>query len=188
MRDRKVLLLVLLVLVVVFLPGGALVGVKVIRDRAEERRRVRRALREEAVKHNLDPDYLEAIGKVEGPDWRLDARSTDPRDEARGGSFGPTQISAKTARAHGYAGDMEAFRRDPELAALWTARILRAAADRRPLDTLADYVAAWNAGRDDADRNNDGRLDELPPEHPTRKTYLPAAVAALEYVRENPVA
>lgn len=174
--------------VVVVIPGGVVVGGKLIVDKLTEKGRVRKALREAAVMFGLYPDFVDAIGKVEGPNWTLNARSTDPRDEARGGSYGPTQISEKTARGHGYTGDMEEFRRDPELAARWTAIILRAAEDRRHLETLADYVAAWNAGRDDADRNDNGQLEELPATHHTRKNYLPAAIVALAYVQRNPVA
>jgi hypothetical protein len=183
---RPLLLALVVVALVLVVPGGAAVVVKMVLDRREERRRVRVALREAAVMFGLDPDYLDAIGKVEGPNWILDARSTDPRDEARGGSFGPTQISERTARGAGYTGSMEAFRTDAALAAHWTAVILRQAEDRRHLETLADYVAAWNAGRDDADRNDNGDLEELPPTHPTRTTYLPAALAALAYVQRNP--
>lgn len=174
----------LLALVVLASGGGAVsVAVKM----TEERKRIRKALRAAAAKHGLVPDFVDALGYVESR-WRLDARSSDPRDEARGGSYGPTQISKKTAEGHGYRGDVEAFRRDVELAAEWTGRILAAAHRRKPLVTLADYVAAWNAGRDDADKDNDGDLDELAPEHPTRKHYLPAALAGLDLVRRSPVA
>lgn len=184
MRElRRLLVVVLVVLAVVLLPGGALVAVAV--KLSADKKRVRRALREAAVRVNLDADYLDAIGYVESR-WSLGAVNKAGRDGARGGAWGPTQITERTARDHGYTGDMAAFTRDPELAALWTGRILRAAADRRPLDTLADYVAAWNAGRDDADRDNDNDLDELPATHQTRRDYLPKALAALDVVRETP--
>jgi hypothetical protein len=174
-------------LVVLLVPGGILSGVWLMNE-AQKRRAVRQALRKWAEMMNLDPDFIDAIGKVEGPNWNLGARSTDPRDEARGGSFGPTQISEKTARAHGYTGPMEALQRDPEVAAEWTARIMRAGVDANPagMNTLADYVAWWNAGKVNADRNDDDDLEEMRPGHPTRETYLPAAHAALDYVRSNP--
>jgi hypothetical protein len=87
----------------------------------------------------------------------------------------------------GYSGPMEEICADPELAAEWTARILDDSNKRKPLTTLADYCAAWNAGRDDADKNDDGQLEELPPEHSTRKLYLPRAIVALQWVLKNPV-
>ncbi len=182
MRARW--LLVVLVLVVLLAAGGAVV---VTSKLSESQKTVRRELRAAAFEAGLDPDFVDAIGYVEGPRWKLDARSTDPRDEARGGSFGPTQISEKTARAHGFTGSMEEFREDPATAAAWTATILLAAHRRRKLSTLADYVAAWNAGRDDADKNNDGELEELPAAHPTRAVYLPLAKRGLAYVQANPL-
>lgn len=183
---RRVVLVVLVVLVAAFVPfGGVYVATKVAKG-IVDRRRVRLALREAAVKFNLDPDFLEAIGYVESR-WNVAAVNRAGRDGERGGAWGPTQITERTAREHGYTGPIEEFTRDAELAATWTGRILRAASDRRHLETLADYVAAWNAGRDDADRNNDGELEELRPDHPTRSDYLPRAVAALELVRGEPV-
>lgn len=173
--------LVLVLVVLLVLAGGS--GAWLV-TRAEERRRVRVALRDAAERAGLEADFLDAIGMVESR-WRLAAVNQSGPDGARGGAWGPTQITERTARGHGYTGPMEAFTRDPELAALWTARILRASANRRPLLTLADYVAAWNAGKDDADRNDDGQLEELREDHPTRVDYLPKAVVALTYVREN---
>lgn len=146
---------------------------------------VRQALRRHAAAAGLDPEIVDAIGRVEGPYWNPTATNLVGPDGARGGAYGPTQITERTARGHGFTGDMrEMF--NPETAARWTAIILGASNARRPLTTPADYAAAWNAGRDDADRNNDGQLEELPEGHPTRVRYLPALLAALAYVQANP--
>lgn len=142
---------------------------------------VRRALRSAAIKYGLRPDFLEAIGKVE-TDWQSNLVNQTGPDAKRGGAWGVTQITERTARAHKYEGPMAALLYDPELAAEWTARIL---SDAHPT-TLADYVAAWNAGRYDADRDDDNDLDELPQGHPTREHYLPRAVEALSYVQKHP--
>jgi len=171
--------------VVVFLlvvGGGGAVVVKW----TEERRRVRVELRKASRRFGLVPEYLEAIAGVENR-WRISGTNLAGPDGARGGAWGATQITERTARGHGYTGAMAALNADPALAAEWTGRILAAAHGRRRLTTLADYVAAWNAGRDDADKNNDGRLDELPESHPTRRDYLPRAESALAAVRASPV-
>lgn len=147
-----------------------------------EQQRVRAHLREGANRGGLEPDYVEAIGYVE-TEWRLGLTNMTGRDGARGGAWGPTQITEKTVRTLGYTGPMQAFNEDPYLAATWTAIILNDHRKRKPLVTLADYVAAWNAGKDDADKNNDGKLEELPPEHPTRKHYLPRAEKGLAIIR-----
>jgi soluble lytic murein transglycosylase-like protein len=169
--------LALLALAVVALPGGAAVAVAV-KLANDERSRVRRALREAGVKQNVDPDILEAIGYVESG-WKLGARSTDPRDEARGGSWGPTQLSERTARAYGYRGEMAALQRDPDLAAEWTARIMRARPGGPP-ETVEDASAWWNAGRASA--------AQLGPSHETRTSYIPRALAALALVQKESAA
>jgi hypothetical protein len=173
---------VLLVVVLLAVAGGG----AVVLTLTAEQRKVRAALRAAAARYGLRPDYLDAIARVENL-WRLAGTNMAGTDGARGGAWGPTQITERTARALGYAGPMSAFNSDPELAAEWTARILLDAHKRRPLATLADYVGAWNAGRDDADKNNDGQLEELPATHSTRAHYLPRAVAALALVKANPV-
>jgi hypothetical protein len=147
-------------------------------------RNVREALRTAAARHGLRADFLDAIGKVE-TDYRSNLVNQTGADAARGGAWGPTQITTKTARAMGYSGPMEEICADPELAAEWTARIL--APGVGPKSTLADYCACWNAGRYNADRNNDGQLEELPPGHPTKEQYLPRAIVALQWVLKNPV-
>lgn len=138
---------------------------------------VRKALRNAAKKYGVDPDLADALGKTEGPNWKLNARSTHPADEARGGSFGPTQISTMTARAYGYKGDMEDFRKNAGKAAEWTARILAARPGGAP--TTAEETAAWwNGGATD--------LSNAPSS--TQDSYYPKLLASLSYVQENPVA
>jgi hypothetical protein len=148
--------------------------------------RVREALRASAARHALRPDYLDAIGRVE-TGWKSNLVNQTGPDAKRGGAWGVTQITERTARAHGYTGPMEAFVADVELAAEWTGRILSEASRTGGLETLADYCAAWNAGRYDADKDNDGDLDELPAGHSTREHYLPRAVQALAFVLTNPL-
>lgn len=150
-----------------------------------EQQRVRAHLRDGAGRGGLEADFLEVIGYVESQ-WRMNQRNLVGPDGARGGSYGPTQISQQTARDHGYTGSMEKFCEDPYLAATWTARILNDKRLQMPMVTLADYVAKWNAGRYDADKNNDGNLEELRPDHPTRK-YLEKAKQALEMIRRERV-
>lgn len=163
--------------------GGGTVAISVV----EEKRRVREALRKWAILGNLDEQFVQAIGYVESR-WRMDRVNMSGADGARGGSWGPTQISELTARGHGYAGAMVEFTRDPDLAGKWTSIILNAHRRRAPIVTLADYVAAWNAGKDNADRNDDGQLEELPPSHSTRRIYLPDALTALALIRSEKAA
>jgi soluble lytic murein transglycosylase-like protein len=148
--------------------------------------RAREALRAAAARHSLSPDYVDAIGKVE-TGWASNLVNQTGPDAKRGGAWGLTQITERTARAHGYTGPMEALVADVELAAEWTGRILAEANEAKRMETLADYCAAWNAGRYDADKDNDGDLDELPAGHSTREHYLPRAIQALAFVRANPV-
>jgi hypothetical protein len=150
---------------------------------AVPRSKAREALCAAATRHALVPEFVEAIGKVE-TNWVSNLVNQTGRDAKRGGAWGVTQITERTARAHGYTGPMEAFIADVELAAEWTGRILSEAKD---LTTLADYCAAWNAGRYDADKDNDGDLDELPAGHSTREHYLPRAIQALAFVQANPL-
>jgi soluble lytic murein transglycosylase-like protein len=158
------------------LGGGAAVVVTL-----SERDRLRVALRAASARYNLPPEWLDAIAKVESS-WRMGLVNGTGADGKRGGSWGPTQISQKTARASGYTGPMEAIRDDPEVAAEWSARILAASSPR----DFADAVAAWNAGKYHADANQDGELDAGEAPSITVDDYWPKATAALAYVQENP--
>lgn len=115
---------------------------------------VRGALRDAAIVHNLDPAWLDALGWVESR-WNLAAVNQAGADGARGGAWGPTQITARTARAWGYGGPMEDLTSDPTLAAdLTAAMVADGFAERggmlyhfgRPT-SLAQVGAVWNAGR-----------------------------------------
>lgn len=155
--------------------GGAIVALSV----SERQKRVRRALRDAAQRHGLNPDVLEAIGYVETR-WNPTLANMSGTDGARGGAHGPTQITERTAREHGYTGTMAALRtEDASLAAEWTARIMKARPGGGPV-TLEDAVAWWNAGRTS--------FAALGPTHVTRTDYAPKARTALAIVRASPVA
>ena len=149
--------------------GGAYVAVR----RMSEEKEIRFALRTRAILAHVDPDIAEAIGKTES-EWKLRAINMTGGDLARGGAWGPTQITEKTARAYGYAGPMEAFREDPDLAAKWTA-ILLAKRPGGPPTNIRDAGAWWNAGKATADR--------LTPGGSTETKYLPRLMRAYDYVR-----
>lgn len=116
--------------------GGSIVAL------LPERARVRVALRSAAVRYGLNPDWLDVLGWHESR-WRLAAVNNAGGDGARGGAWGPTQITEKTARGFGYEGPMSDLTFDPDLAADLTARMI---AERAPA-SLADLAAFWNAGR-----------------------------------------
>lgn len=83
-------------------------------------------------------------------------------DGARGGSFGPTQISMKTARAFGFNDPMETLL-DPVAAANLTADLVQNGFAERTVggvsqvfyygipQTPEQMAAVWNAGRLDTD-------------------------------------
>jgi soluble lytic murein transglycosylase-like protein len=166
---------VVLVLAVLLLPGGAAVTLGLVKL-TEERRKVRLALRAAARRHGIDPDIMDALGRVESG-WNLRAVNLSGPDGARGGAWGPTQITARTAAAHGYSGPMSAFTTDPDLAAEWSARIM-AARPGGPPRTVEDAAAWWNAGR--------ASFASLPAGHITREDYAPKARAALAQVKASP--
>jgi hypothetical protein len=139
-----------------------------------DRERVREALRTAFEARGLPGEWGEALGWVESR-WRLGATNMSGPDGARGGAWGPTQITEKTARAYGYSGDMAAFTADPDLAAQWSATIMAAG---HPA-TLSDAGAWWNAGR--------ASFDALPPDHVTRVTYVPRLLAALDAIESGAV-
>ena len=143
-----------------------------------EQRRVRLAAQRAARDWRVNPDILEALGYVESR-WRLSAVNKSGADGERGGSWGPFQLSEKTARAYGYLGPMADLTTDPDLAAGWAARIL-AARPGGPPQTVEDAAAWWNAGRTS--------FAQLGPAHITRTDYVPKALAALSIVRSSPVA
>lgn len=144
------------VALVALLGGGAVIY---------SRSKIAALLRDAFRRYGLPPAWGEALGRVESG-LRAGAVNLSGPDGARGGAWGPTQITEKTARAHGYTGPIADLTTDPALAAEWTARI---AAAGRPA-TLDDLGAWWNAGRRTA--------AQLPPGHVTLTTYLPRLRAA----------
>lgn len=124
-------------------------------------------LRAAAERYGLPGDWLVAIGLVES---RLDPSATNGAgaDGARGGAWGATQITLKTAAAYGWTGTGAELAADPDAQAELTAKIL---ADGAP-GTIEDACAWWNAGRK--------RAASLPAGHVTATTYIPRVVAALD--------
>ena len=103
---------------------------------------------------NLDPDALNNLGP----------------DAARGGAWGLTQITEKTARAYGYTGSMADLLKRPDVAADLSAKIAAAG----NVKTIEDLGAWWNAGRRTASL--------LPAGHVTLTTYIPRLKAKLAEV------
>lgn len=130
------------------------------------RRKVADALWRAFEGAGLPGAWGEAIGRVESG-LSMAARNLSGTDGARGGAWGPTQITEKTARAYGYTGPMDALNRDLDLAASLSAKI---AAAGRPM-TIQDLGAWWNAGK--------RTFDALPADHVTRTSYVPRLLAAL---------
>lgn len=121
--------------------GGAVVAL------LPERERVRIALRRAAIERGINPDFLDVLGYHESR-WRLGAVNQAGNDGKRGGAWGPTQITERTARGYGYTGAMEALTLDPDLAAGLTAAMLSDGCDCGSIETIAAY---WNAGRKPTD-------------------------------------
>jgi soluble lytic murein transglycosylase-like protein len=141
----------------------------------DEAKSIRRAARAAAQSYGVDPDLVEAVGWVESR-WRLDAVNDTGADAARGGSWGPFQLSEKTARSYGYAGAMTAFTEDANLAASWCALILSKRPGGPPA-TVEEAAAWWNAGRSTATN-----LPEL-----TADTYIPQMRRALAVAQATPL-
>lgn len=136
------------------------------------REQVAAALRRAFEDYDLPASWGEALGEVESR-LSLGAVNRAGADGKRGGAWGPTQITERTARAYGYTGPMEAFTTDLALAAEWTARIAKEGGPR----SIEDLGAWWNAGRSSFDR--------LPADHVTRTVYVPRLVAALASIESE---
>lgn len=141
---------------------------------------IRGALRAAAKRFNLGriADIIVGIGYVETR-WKSGLVNNTGGDAARGGAFGPTQITEKTARQHGFMGEMQLINMSPNVAAEWTCKILMGRPGGAP-QTAEDAGAWWNAGRSSADK--------LGPDHVTKKDYIPKLIAAVKLVQENPEA
>lgn len=185
-RNRTTLLVVLAVVALLAVAGGTVV----VKDRAA----VREALRLRARLAGVSEDWLEALGETETRLGAWGFLNDTGADAVRGGSWGPTQISARTARAWGYDGPMEALTEDMDLAAQLTADMVAAGfaeltptsylrdhpdAPYRPVRygppaTFEDAMAVWNAGHPWA---------ELSATSKARTDYVPRArkyLAAIE--------
>jgi soluble lytic murein transglycosylase-like protein len=163
------------------LAGGGAAAVALSR-----RGKVREALRRASSTAGLEADWLDAIGKVES-DWNATPRTNmEGSDGARGGAWGATQITERTAREAGYTGAMEDILGEPNLdrMAELSARILSAGHPRN----FAEAVAVWNAGRYGADLNFDNELEPGEAPESTVDDYWPKAQAALLTVQADPVA
>lgn len=112
-----------------------------------------------ATRYGVDPALLMAIARHESA---LDpmARATDPRDLARGGSFGLVQMSLATARGLGYKGAADGLY-DPEVNLALGAKYMAQNATRVGRDPK-DLAAAHNSGRSFAKAPAITRSDYVP--------------------------
>ncbi len=142
-----------------------------------DRKTVAKMLRDAFERHGMPGVWGEALGRQEsGLSWS--ATNKAGADGARGGAWGPTQITATTARAWGYTGPMEDLARSPELAAELTAQMAAGGFAERggrtysygTPDTFEQLCAIWNAGR---------TLDDPNLPSSTRDRYIPSALAHL---------
>ncbi len=172
-------------LVVLFAAVVLVAGVELVILRPK--RTLREALEAAAERQGLPPTWLLALAETESHTV-LDSVNRTGGDLQRGGSFGPTQISARTARAFGYTGPMEDLTQNAELAADLTARMVAegfaersskpAAPESGPFTvrrygtpaSFEDMLAVWNAGRP---------YGELPAGGSTLAEYIPRALDAL---------
>jgi hypothetical protein len=154
---------------------------------------VREALESAADRYGLPRHWLVALGETESGLTLAALNDTGP-DALRGGSWGPTQISARTARAFGYTGPMTALRENVHLAADLTARMIAEGFAERSHQpdapeigpfkpfrygtpaTFEDLLAIWNAGRSYAELDRRGS---------TMTTYIPRALEALAEIESE---
>lgn len=145
------------------LTGGTVAIVAIDRERAK------RLLGDAFEKVGLPREWGVAIGIVESNLNSTATNLTGP-DGARGGAWGLTQITEKTARGIGYNGPMRALIENPALAADLSAKL---ASQGKP-KTIDDLGAWWNAGRFTAAALSD--------DHITKRDYIPKLRAALARV------
>ena len=146
---------------IILLVGGGTVALVAI-----DREKAKRLLGDAFQKAGLPREWGIALGIVESNLTSTATNLVGP-DGARGGAWGLTQITEKTARAIGYKGPMRALLEDPSLAADLSARL---ASQGKP-ETIDDLGAWWNAGRFTAAALSD--------DHITKRDYIPKLRAAL---------
>jgi hypothetical protein len=132
---------------------------------------VRLALRAKAIEYGYPAEWFDAIAKVETL-WRLDQVNNTGGDALYGGSYGPMQMTYKTAQSLGYhAPD---FLTNPGLAGDAAGEYLQSG----QILSFPDAIAWWNGGK-----KTFAALDQS---KSTYKDYWPKAQKALEYVTNNP--
>jgi hypothetical protein len=151
----------------------------------------REALTIAGAKYGIPSGWLVALGLTETDLDPSAVNDTGP-DRDRGGSWGVTQISARTARAFGYTGPMATLTEDVNLAAELTAQMVsagfaerssnKAAPESGPFkpiyygmpQTFEDMLSIWNAGRlySELDPGNAAQAGTL-------ATYIPRGQDAL---------
>ncbi len=132
---------------------------------------VRLTLRAEARAGGFPPDWFDAIAKVESG-WVARKVNNTGGDGLYGGSYGPMQMTAVTARRLGY--DPVSFLTDVRKAGQAAVKYLTESSPT----TFMDAVAYWNGGVKKFQDLYYGGL--------TVTDYWPKALDALEYVQANP--
>lgn len=149
------------IVAVLLLTGGGVLVYQAI-----DREKAKKLLGDAFAKVGLPREWGIAIGMVE-TNLKSNLTNMTGPDLARGGAYGLTQITEKTARAHGYLGKMSALLEKPELAAELSAKIAAAGSPK----SIEDLGAWWNAGRKTA--------SALAPGHVTLEKYIPRLKDAL---------
>jgi hypothetical protein len=145
------LVLVLLVLLVLALSAG---GTAVVLTLSERKKRNAKLLRDAFERRGLPPAWGEALGRHESG-LNDQATNLEGPDGARGGSFGMTQISERTAQAFDVALSGAMLLASPQLQADVTAAMVAAGFAERggktyrygPPASIEQMAAVWNAGR-----------------------------------------
>lgn len=132
---------------VLALVGGGIAVVKVVVNAAARKRLAALMPYIDAAskKWGIPRSWLAAFSHQESA-HDPNARATDPRDLARGGSFGATQMSYQTAVGLGYKGEPSGLL-NPAVGFDLTAKLLATTRTNNPGSSLADLAAAYNSGR-----------------------------------------
>jgi len=165
---------------VLILGSGGVAAVAYVMDNRSKQDKLRSTLRAAAEAAGVDPDIPDALAYVESR-WNPAASNTVGPDAARGGSFGPTQISMKTAMGYGFTGTPDdLMAEDGATAAYWTAVILAARPGGCGQGTdIRDAAAWWNAGKPSA---------AAVPSTSSAQGYMVKAASALAMVQASPPA